>query len=576
MTILDKQNRVLSAVALASALVVGLPFLNKPIHIDDTFVLAVAEQICRDPLRPFSGSFNWFDDPQPVFQITTNPPFLSYWIAPVLAAFGASEIALHLAMLPFLILLALASASLSRRFAQGSVWPVLFVMFSPAVVVSPNVMRDVPAAALATAAVALFVAGTDRDRWSYAILGSLLAGLATLTKYSAVIMLPVLALYPIFRRKPRYLLAILAAGAVIGLWFAQNMLVHGKIHLLAMKSAEKANLNVTNLFTAALVITGAALLVVPALLAGAIRRRDWATPLGAVAAAVGTGFLIRKWYPGQGTIQYYTWAILGAMLLYWIFIAELIRLLLILIFGPVSSSRKPQTPNPIPHAPDPRPETPDPIPQTPCTSDTFFLLAWLIGPYVCAILFVEFPAVRHILPAAAPIVLLAIRYCQWPHAGRTLTLSNVALGIGLAVQVVLAFWTGAADYQYADTYRRFAREAEETLTVPQGNRIWFRGHWGWQHYASASGFAQLTKSGPDIPKSGDLVLTADVVHKGALPDGLEPRLEQIKDRPYPARLNMVTMDWVHASFYATFGVTTPQYYIKGQNYETFRVMRVKP
>jgi len=564
-----RESRTLTVVALACALVIGLPFLNKPIHIDDTFVLAVSEQIRRDPLRPF-GSYrpedakqreemlkrgeplspswaplDWFHDPDPIFDITTNPPFLSYWLAPVLAAFGPSEIALHLAMLPFLILLALAAASLSKRFAQGSVWPVLFVLFSPAVVVSPNLMRDVPAAALATAAVALFIAGTDRDQWLYAIVGAALAGLAMVTKYSALIVLPVLALYPLLRGKPRFLAALLPAAAILGLWYLQNYLVNGQIHFFVMRSKEKASIDKVNMATAGLVITGASFLLAPGLLAHAIRRRDWLSPLGAVVVAAATLLFLRRHYPGQCSFQYYLWAILGAVLIYWVVVAGLFA-------GGRWWKR----------------------PVEPAALDSLFLLVWLIGPYLCGVLFVEFPAVRHILPAAAPIALIAARYAQRTIAPPSRWVAG-AFGIGLAAQAILAFWTAAADYQYADTYRRFAREDFKKMGISTAGQIWFNGHWGWKHYALEAGFRHVTEHGPDFPKPGDLMIVPDICHRGNLPPGLQERLEQIAEKRYPARLDLVTMDWVRASFYATFGTTTPAYFIQGADYEVFRVFRVK-
>lgn len=265
-----RKNKRLWYVALAAALAVGLPFLNKPFHIDDPFVLRVAEQICRDPLRPFSAEFNWFSDPEPIFDITTNPPFLSYWLAPVLAVFGPSEIALHLAMLPFLIVLAAASAWLSLRFAGGSIWPVLFIVFSPAVVVSTNIMRDVPATALATAAVALFVAGTDRDSWGRVVAGGFLAGLAMVTKYSALILVVVLAFYPLVQRKPRFLAGLVVGLGVLGCWYLQNHLVHGRVHFFyLMSKSGAAPIDWVNKLTASLVITGASFFLLPGVLAGA-------------------------------------------------------------------------------------------------------------------------------------------------------------------------------------------------------------------------------------------------------------------------------------------------------------------
>jgi len=539
-------QKALLIAAIACSLLAGLPFLNKPLHIDDTFVLAVAEQIAKHPLKPYSADFLWFSDPEPIFNITTNPPLVSYWLAPVVALFGPSEIALHLAMLPFLVLLALATAALSKRFAKSSLWPVFFVVFSPAVIVSTNIMRDVPAAALATGAVAVFVAGTDRERWSFVLAGSALAGLAMVAKYSALIIVPVLALYPLLQRKPRFLAGLLVGVAILGAWYLQNYLTHGQVHFFYLMTKKKpAAIDWVNKLTAALVITGASFILLPGLLAQAARRGDGATPSGAVVVAVGTALFIVAHYLNKINLQYYTWAITGAVLIYWMFAT-----------GLFASGRWWG-----------RPVEKEAL-------DSLFLLWWLIGPYVCGVFFVGFPAVRHILPAAAPIVLLGIRYLQRPEGPPNRWVAT-ALGLGLAIQTVIAFWTAAADYQYADTYRRFAEFAKKTYHVEKDNKIWYYGHWGWQFYAGKEGFSPITQHGA-VPKPGDIVLVPRFVHKGAMPPGLQERLEKIAEKRYPARLGVTTMDgWWRASFYATFGTTSPQYFGKGQTYEVFEVYRVK-
>jgi len=239
------------------ALAVGLPFLNKPFHIDDTMVLAVSSQILREPLRPFHASINWSGDPVPIFEKTTNPPLVSYVLAPLVARFGYREAPLHLAMLGFLVILGLAMAWLARRFAGGSVWPVLFVMLSPGVAASVNVMRDVPMMALSAAAVAVFAAGVDRRRWPLALGGAALAGLAMLTKYSAVILFPVLLGYALLRRRGRYGLWLAAAAALVGLWCLQTQLTEGRVHLIYLLTTGRGGQPWTNRFYAALVTVGA-------------------------------------------------------------------------------------------------------------------------------------------------------------------------------------------------------------------------------------------------------------------------------------------------------------------------------
>ncbi len=180
------------ALAVICALLAGLPFLNKAFTIDDTPVLTVASQITVDPLRPFSCDINWGNDPEPMFETTTNPPLLSYVLAPLVAVWGLNEVVLHIPMVVFLLILAVAMVALSVRFTSGSLWPLLFVLSTPAVVVSSNLMRDVPAMALATASVAAFVWGSDRRERRLLALGAMLAGFAMLTKYSSLVLFAIL------------------------------------------------------------------------------------------------------------------------------------------------------------------------------------------------------------------------------------------------------------------------------------------------------------------------------------------------------------------------------------------------
>jgi hypothetical protein len=153
-------------------------------------------------------------------------------LAPFAALSGFSEIILHLAMLPFYVLLVLGMLSLSRRFGQAGWLPVLFLVGSAALIVSGNVMRDVPAGALLTAGAAAFVNGTDRGRGSWLLLGSSLVGLALLTKYSAASILPALIVYAGIKRSRGALLSLVIPFALLTGWCLHGWLFYGQAHPL--------------------------------------------------------------------------------------------------------------------------------------------------------------------------------------------------------------------------------------------------------------------------------------------------------------------------------------------------------
>ena len=147
---------------LCLTLCVAVPFLDKAFHIDDISFLAVAEQIQLDPFRPHSRMFDRHGNPDFLFGVS-SAPLISYYYTLIMVGFGDSEIALHLGMMLFYLLLFIGTHFLSARFCPGSNWPLLFVAFSPATLVSGNLMMDVPAAGLGVLAVALFVLGSDRN-----------------------------------------------------------------------------------------------------------------------------------------------------------------------------------------------------------------------------------------------------------------------------------------------------------------------------------------------------------------------------------------------------------------------------
>src|SRR4029079_3296536 len=95
-------------------------------------------------------------------------------------------------------------------------------------------MTDMPALALSSAAMAAFIAGLDQGNRRRVWGAGVLAGLAVLTRYSAVLTLPLLCAYAVARGKARWTLPALGtAGVIVAVWAAQNLLVHGELHVLA-------------------------------------------------------------------------------------------------------------------------------------------------------------------------------------------------------------------------------------------------------------------------------------------------------------------------------------------------------
>ncbi len=509
------------------ALAVTLPFLGKAFHIDDVFFHHVTLNILADPLDPYAGEIDWWHQSMPLFRGDSNPPGLNYYLAPFAAGRANPEFALHVAMAPFVLLFAAALLVLGRRFTSNPLFVTAFAMTSAGVVVSGNVMRDVPAAALGTAAVAAVVLGSDRGRARLVLLGSFLAGLSILTKYSGLVLLPVIYAYPLLKRRPRYALFALVPLALFAAWCLHGQLVYGEPHLVAQlgRGFNKPGHGWADNAFGLPVVAGSLLYLLPALLLQGALRRDFVLLAGTVAATAALMWATANYMvAGQGA-QLLFWAGSGAALVF-VCAADGLR-------GAQPLLRDPS---------DTR------------ATDSLFLAAWLLLPLVFSTWSVPFQAVRHLLPALAPLVLLAFRYLAPPDA-KLGSATRGVLVVLLAAQAGVAWAVARVDADYADSYRDFAATARDHLPPDRADAtIWFVGHWGWLYYAEQAGFQQLHLRGPQ-PEPGDLLIEPAYVDKGQvlsrLPK-LTARLRKLDQVVYSEPIPIRTLHPNGAHFYALF------------------------
>ncbi len=517
-----------------------LPFLNKAVHIDDPVVLRVTENVLENPLDPFAGGIDWFGSIEPFWKVTTNPPFLSYYLAPFAAVSGGVEVILHLAMLPFVLILILGLLSLGRRFSGSAFWPAIFVAASPAVVVSLNLMRDVPAMAVSVVGIALFVDGIDRDLPRRVALGSLTAGLAVVIKYSAVVLLPLLFLYVLLRGPLRRLLVASGSLLPLAIWSIFSAWRYGQAHpaYLMMGQIPGQGREWGEHSFAAVLIVGCSLLLAP-LLARNARPSSEPYAFLLVIAALAAGPLGSLLRLGRIDLQYAIAFSLGTGLLGLVF------------FHGIRSWWSAASPE---------------------RADWCFLLFWLLAALASALLLVPFPAVRHLLPALPPLSLLA-----WKIAMATPSVfqaRRLAPGV-LLLQAALSMLVAGADAAYAGTYREFARSARRAWTS-EGAAVWYVGHWGWKFYADQAGFRAVHGNG-EFPAPGDLLLWPKRVHIGGVFRGRREfleRLELLDEQTFDSALPVRTMNFEGAAFYATIRDNLP-YRFHRLPLETMRVYRVE-
>ena len=195
-----------------------LPFINKAVHIDDTVFIYMARQILNDPLRPYSFNLDWSVYSGPAIFVA-DPPLVPYYIALIMKIFGENQKIIHFSFIIFPLAAALSMYYISKKFTKIPLFAALFLTTSVVfVVMSHNLMLDIAFLALFLLSVALFIYGVDSQSRIMAIAGALFCGLAYLAKYTGIAVFPILALYAILRKKPKYAV-YLSIPAIMGiLW----------------------------------------------------------------------------------------------------------------------------------------------------------------------------------------------------------------------------------------------------------------------------------------------------------------------------------------------------------------------
>ncbi|MBM3983289.1 MAG: hypothetical protein FJ304_24055, partial [Planctomycetes bacterium] len=219
--------RVSLASPLVLAALVTLANAAKPVTVDDTAYLLYARHVAHNPSDPYGFTVFWWSEPEPAMGVLC-PPLVPYWLAAGVAVFGESPALLKLWLFPFVYLLAWALRALLVRFARGTEGFALpLLMLSPAVLPTVNLMLDIPAVALALAAVEVFA----RGRWRDALAAGALAALAMQAKYSAFVAPAVIVWYGVaHRRLARAAVAVAVCVALFASWELWLVSKYGESH----------------------------------------------------------------------------------------------------------------------------------------------------------------------------------------------------------------------------------------------------------------------------------------------------------------------------------------------------------
>lgn len=502
---------------LLLTLAIQIALINKPFHVDDTVVLHIARQILKTPLNPFGGELDWDGSVRNTFYVTTNPPLLSYLLAPFLAIGGAREWLMHAVMLVWQVLLWWGVVLLARRFEVHPTLATALVLLNPATIVSPNLMRDVPMVALWTLGTAWFVLGSDSAQNKWMILGALVAGCAALMKYSGLGSVVLLVAYPLLQRRTQHLRFVWWGLLPLALWCLHNWLVYGHLHMVATLVRKDIVTPISDRLWGTLAgISGVWLLWL------------WAVVVCRNRTALGVGILLAlavgwwRWRTAlpAGDMGSAFWCAVGA-------------LLLVLTVTQAIAHWRAQA----------------------------FPILWTVWVFLAIGIGAPFAAARHLLPALPPLALL------WGTAGHTSKWRGIALRVVLLIQAVFGVYAGWCDMQIADVYRRAATDLATRHRVQA-----FVGHWGWMYYAQQAGLRQVSAN--RLPEAGTLVVVPTVGGDAVVPAPLVPSLSYQDSIEFTVPAHLATLP-PKAGFYASLKGAPPFRWLTDGYREQFDLFMVE-
>ena len=433
--------------------------LFKPYTIDDTAYLIISNWILHHPLHPMSGPLNWEGTVQPIY--ATNQPHLYFYSMAIWERFfGFSEVALHSLQSLFSAGCIILFYQLARRLSEAHrLWLTAMLALNPALVVSQNLMVDIPLLACWLGFFACLICGIATPRQNQRFLMAALAcSAAILIKYSSLVLIPVLLVTLVLERRPRQAWALAIPVVILSAWSAFNLYDYGGIHLLTALHASATTYNVNAPHLSLLQHLG-----------GALRKlmrfaKSWDIGVGALS-----------WFGIIALAQVFPRA---ANAIYAFCLAGLIALLLSVGVDLLPDRRADHIlqvgfalSGILALLPVLRPQR---------NLTLIYLQTWIVLTSIFYVFASPFIAARHVLLILPAIALLV---------AATRPISRGAKAFGLLITVIISCGLCLSDFRFAELYKTEA--ATVTASVPAGAKIWAAGHWGWQYYAAKNGIPEI-------------------------------------------------------------------------------------
>ncbi|MGH7799253.1 MAG: glycosyltransferase family 39 protein [Thermodesulfobacteriota bacterium] len=538
-------------IILGFILITTIPFINKPFHIDDPYFIAVGENILHHPLQPFYGKvalygqdFLTFEkigkDPN-TFESMSHPPLLPYFIAIVAFITGSiTERSLHIFYMLFTTLAALSAYLLSNRFTRHPLICTFLLISSPIFVLSSHsIMTDMVMLAFYLSGMYSFIYGIDNDNKKILLLSGVFIGLAILTRYVALTLIPLLFAYSILNKRSliKTLFPFFISALLLGVWSFQNLIYYGELHFIASsrffaKYYENFSFGFNDLFKKAISdlssIGGSA--VFPFVWLVFISRRK--IIIYSLSVLFSLYVLIInpldieafRYYSNLQLILFICFFSTGLFITYNVFEVGIKPFIISL-----SKSSSLERRNIIYK-----------------DTDNIFLFLWFGGILASSIIILPFGSARYMLPPLLPIVIILINRAEKVF-NKNVRYFQIFCTSVITLTLMMGFSLAYGDYIYADAYRSFVKSLKGKI---DNNRIWFIGEWGFRYYMEKEGYSNLL-SNNDSPKEGDIIIKPRIAGLHDMSTELISRVELIDSVEYGSNFPFKLLNpEAKAGFYA--------------------------
>jgi 4-amino-4-deoxy-L-arabinose transferase-like glycosyltransferase len=529
---------------LLAALTIAVlsPFLAKPFNMDDPLFIWSAQHIHSRPMNPYGFAVNWYGSAEPMWQVTKNPPLACYYIAAVARLLGWSEVALHAALLLPALAVVLGTYRLASKLCQHPFLAALIILTTPVFLVScTTIMCDVLMLAFWIWAVVLWTEGLRaNNHWQLASAGVLI-GLAALTKYFGICLLPLLMTHTVLykRRVGLWIIWLSIPVALLAMYHFATVALYGRslltdaadysrmpTDIFPLLSSKAASFFSSLTFTGGCVCIG--LFFAPLLWSLKTLCAFFLSIALFGILLFSSGIVLQDYGPLIGSSR----GLLETQVIVWSTGG-----LCVLALALVQLGKKP-------------------------SPESWLLALWVFGTFFFAAFFNWTVNGRTILPLTPAATILVVRQLE-RNTSLSWKISSRTIFVCFTLSAILALLVTRADYLFAKSVRESARV---TCQRYRGGptQFWFQGHWGFQFYMEKFGAHSLDEARSKL-KRGDLI-AASVNNANYLPLKSDLAvLREIISVPGPRYLTTMRGE-VGAGFYASvrgplpfaFGLVPPE------------------